>query len=98
MFLKKKDMKFVFSYVNDYPGVKIAKKLGRSHLTIVREINRNWKDDWFYRIKYNPEEAQLKYRQRLQKWNFNIRIFIKDEKKEETDTWLTEESRWENIN
>lgn len=46
---------------------EIAKKLGRSHSTIVREINRNWKDVWFYRIKYNPEEAQLKYKQRLQK-------------------------------
>lgn len=68
---------------------EIAKKLGRSHSTIVREINRNWKDVWFYRIKYNPEEAQLKYKQRLQKRNFNNRIFVKEKwKKKRIHDWL----------
>ena len=60
---------------------EIAKKLWRSHTTISREINRNWKDVWFYRIKYSPEEAHLKYQQRLQKRNFNHRIFVKEKRK-----------------
>ena len=32
-------------------------KDSRSHTTIMREINRNWKDIWYYRIKYNPKET-----------------------------------------
>lgn len=67
----------------------IARKLWRSHSTVEREIKRNWKDVWFYRIKYNPKEAQELYEERLLKRNFKHRIFIKEKwKKKWIYDWL----------
>ena len=57
---------------------KIAQKLNRSHSSIVREINRNWKDLWFFRIEYNPTKAHEKYHDRLYKRNYNHRILVKE--------------------
>lgn len=57
---------------------KIATKLNRSHSTISREINRNWKDIWYDRIKYNPKEANNLYKKRIDKRNYNHRIFVKE--------------------
>lgn len=67
----------------------IAKKLWRSHTTISREILRNWKDIWYFKIKYQAEEAQRIYEKRLLKRNFNHRIFIKEKwKKKWIYDWL----------
>jgi len=45
--------------------IEIGKLLGRHHTTIIREINRNWKEDWGkIKIKYSCFEADEKARKR----------------------------------
>lgn len=69
----------IYVWLREWLSVRwIAKKLNRSHSTISREINRNWRNVWFFRIKYNPKEAEGLYKQRLVKRNFRHRIFIKE--------------------
>jgi len=60
---------------------KISVKLNRSHSTISREIKRNWKDVWYGKIKYDPKEANKQYKERIDKRNYNHRIFVKEKRK-----------------